>query len=156
MNFCFYNKTGEGFLVPHTASALSPPVGSLPKLCRAQVCHSNTFNLWKPHGHKPDTDTLCDLKLNYHRYFLCKEEVPVADPSEEATDQFPWDPPATHNYQKTGIKWISDGEGRAAERSHDLSLLFLLLYPQDKSSQKEFYCITDLPRQQQYKITRFL
>lgn len=114
MNFCFYNKTGEGFLVPHTASALSPPVGSLPKLCRAQVCHSKTFNPWKPHGHKPDTDTLCDLKLNYHMYFLCKEEVPVADPSEEATDQFPWDPPATHNYQQTGIKWISDGEGQSS------------------------------------------
>lgn len=30
------------------------------------------------------------------------------------------------------------------------------MYPQDKSSQKEFYCITDLPEQQQYKITRLL
>lgn len=91
-----------------------PPVGSLPKLCRAQVCHSNTFNPWKPLGHKTGTDTLCDLKLNYHMYFLGKEKVPVADPSEQATDRFPWDPSATSNYQETVIKWISNGGGQSS------------------------------------------
>lgn len=46
--------------------------------------------------------TLCmpDLKLNYHMYFLCKEKVPITNPSQQATDLFPQDPSETSNYQE--------------------------------------------------------
>lgn len=71
--------------------------------------------------------TLClsDLKLNYRVYFLCKEKVPIANPSQQATDLFPQDPSETSNYQETAIKSRSSTQmmrDRAAERRNDLSL----------------------------------
>lgn len=110
--FALTTRLGKDSLFHMWSQPWSLPVGSLLKLCRAQIRHSNTFNTWKPHGYKTGTDTECDLKLNYHMYFLCKEKVPMADPSEQATDMFPWDPSVISNYQETVIKCISDGQGQ--------------------------------------------
>lgn len=57
----------------------------------SQVRHSKTGTL------------LSDLKLNYYIYFLCKEEVPIADLAQQVTDLFEWDPSETSNYQETDI-----------------------------------------------------
>lgn len=124
--FTLTTRLGENSLLHTWPQPWGPPVSSLPKRCRAQVCHSNTFTPWKLNGHKTGADTLCDLKLNYHMYFLCKEKVPVGDPSQQATDQFPWDPSATSNYQNqvsVGSQMLRD---EADKRNNDLSLLFLV------------------------------
>lgn len=71
------------------------------------------------------TLSLSDLKPSYHIYFLCKDKVPIANPSQQATDLFPWDPSKTNNHQETAIKSRSSTwmvRDRAAERSNDLSL----------------------------------
>lgn len=93
--------------------------------------------------------TLCNLKLNYHMYFLVKRKFQgLIHQSKLLTRD-----PCNQKQVSNGSQMVRD---KAAERSNDLSLLFLLMYPQDKSSQKEFYCITDLPGRKQYKTTRLL
>lgn len=140
----------------------SSPGGSWPKLCRAQVRHSNAFKPWKPHGHKTSTDTLPVWpKRNYCMYFLCKEKVPIANPSQQATDLFPHNPSETSNYQETAIKSRSSTQmvrDRAAERSNTLSLSCTSYSHILKTSpvRRIFSRALIYEEQQQYKITRLL
>lgn len=85
----------------------------------SQQCPQALETAWKQNRR------LSDLKLSYHMYFLCKDKVPIANPSQQATDLFPRDPSETNNHQETAMKRRSSTRmvrDRAAERSNGLSL----------------------------------